>query len=190
MRHAVDGRRFGRNTSHRLAMLQNLANSVIEHEHVITTVEKAKEARRVIERLITLAKRNTLHARRLVFARTRSQGVVTKLFGELSKRYEARPGGYTRIVKLSDTRRGDGAEMAVIELVDHPAIVRGREGKVTDSEAQAAAGAEGATPAATDPFKKARKLFSGKRASSKAGSSGAAKKPARAARKGGSRGEG
>src|SRR4051812_49307631 len=102
MRHNVDGRKFGRNTSHRKAMFKNMANCVIEKEQIITTVQKAKEVRRVVDRLITLAKGGTLHSRRLAFDRTRNSLVVEKLFGVLAKRYGARAGGYTRVLKVSD----------------------------------------------------------------------------------------
>jgi large subunit ribosomal protein L17 len=164
MRHGVDGRKFGRNTSHRVAMLTNLANSLIKQEQIVTTIEKAKEARRVAERLITLAKRDTLNARRLAFARTRDNDVVAKLFDELTKRYQARAGGYTRIVKISERRYGDAAKMAMIELVDHPAIDRKKKVKAAPAE-----GAEGqaAETMASDPFAKMRKLFSGKKKAAK-----------------------
>ena len=165
MRHGVDGRKFGRNTSHRVAMLKNLANNLIKQEQIVTTIEKAKETRRVAERLITLAKRDTLNARRLAFARTRDEAVVTKLFGELTERYKARKGGYTRIVKVSERRWGDAAKMAMIELVDHPLIDRKRKAKEATE-----ASAEGQTTEAvsTDPFSKFRKLFAGSKKATKA----------------------
>src|ERR1041385_8746474 len=115
MRHNVDGRKFGRNTSARLAFFRNMANSVIEKEQVITTVQKAKEVRRVVDRLITLGKSGNPASRRLAFDRTRSDLVVKKLFTELAERYKARNGGYTRILKMADRRWGDAAEMAVLE---------------------------------------------------------------------------
>ncbi len=153
-------------------MLTNLANSLIQQEQIVTTIEKAKEARRVAEKLITLAKRNTLNARRLAFARTRDDGVVAKLFDELVKRYEGRSGGYTRIVKISERRYGDAAKMAMIELVDHPKIDRKKKAKAAPAE-----GAEGQAgeSVATDPFAKMRKLFSGskKAAKKEAGKEGA-----------------
>lgn len=161
MRHGVDGRKFGRNTSHRRAMFRNLANSVILQEQITTTVEKAKEARRVIDRLITLAKNGDLASKRLAFDRSRDRKVVTKLFGELAERYKTRKGGYTRVLKFSELRRGDAARMALLELVDHPVIDRKRKPK-----AQTAEGSEGVQSAttATDPFSKFRKLFGGKKA--------------------------
>jgi large subunit ribosomal protein L17 len=158
MRHGVDGRKFGRNTSHRVAMLQNLANNLIKQEQIVTTIEKAKETRRVAEKLITLAKRDTLNSRRLAFARTRDNDVVSKLFGELTERYKARKGGYTRIVKISERRWGDAAKMAMIELVDHPKLDRKKKAKEAPAE-----GAENTAAETTvgDPFAKMRKLFAG-----------------------------
>src|ERR1700739_4307127 len=128
MRHHVDGRKFGRNTSHRVAMFRNMANCVIEKEQIITTVQKAKEIRRVVDRLITLGKSGTPSSRRLAFDRTRNNLVVSKLFSTLAERYKARAGGYTRVLKVADRRWGDAAEMAVLELVDTPAVDRKRKG--------------------------------------------------------------
>lgn len=171
MRHGVDGRKFGRNTSHRVAMLQNLANNLIKQEQIITTIEKAKETRRVAEKLITLAKRDTLNSRRLAFARTRDNDVVSKLFGELTERYQARKGGYTRIVKISERRWGDAAKMAMIELVDHPKLDRKKKAKEAPAEGAENAASESAVG---DPFAKMRKLFAGTKR-------GGAKKEAKAA---------
>ena len=116
MRHRKSGRRLNRNSSHRQAMFRNMAGSLIEHEVIKTTLPKAKELRRVVEPLITLAKEDTVANRRLAFSRTRSKDVVGKLFGELGPRYQERPGGYTRILKCG-YRAGDAAPMAYIELV-------------------------------------------------------------------------
>ena len=116
MRHRKSGRQLNRNSSHRKAMFSNMAASLFEHEVIKTTLPKAKELRRVAEPLITLAKEDTVANRRLVFARTRSKSAVGKLFDELGPRYEARPGGYTRILKCG-FRPGDSAPMAYIELV-------------------------------------------------------------------------
>ncbi|MBX3708014.1 MAG: 50S ribosomal protein L17 [Pseudomonadales bacterium] len=116
MRHRKSGRQLNRNSSHRQAMFRNMAASLFEHEVIKTTLPKAKELRRVAEPLITLAKDDTVANRRLVFARTRSKTAVGKLFDELGPRYQARPGGYTRILKCG-TRAGDAAPMAYIELV-------------------------------------------------------------------------
>lgn len=130
MRHNVDGRKFGRNTSARVAMLKSMANNLIHHEHMITTVEKAKEVRRVVDRLITLAKKNDLHSRRRAFDKTRDRDVVVKLFGSLGPRYATRNGGYTRVLRVDGTRLGDGAEMALIELVDRPIVEKKKKAKV------------------------------------------------------------
>ena len=161
MNHNVDGRKFGRNTSHRKAMFKNMANCVIEKEQIITTVQKAKEIRRVVDRLITLGKNGTLASRRLAFDRTRNDLVVSKLFSTLAERYKARAGGYTRVLKVADRRWGDAAEMAVLELVDHPVLDRKRKPKEV-SAADAAADAEKKAAMPTDPFGKFRKLFNPK----------------------------
>jgi large subunit ribosomal protein L17 len=119
MRHGHGLRKLNRTSSHRLAMLQNMMNSLIEHEVIKTTVPKAKELRRVIEPMITLAKKPTLANKRLAFDRLRDRDSVVKLFGELGPRFAARPGGYTRILKMG-FRVGDNAPMALVELVDRP----------------------------------------------------------------------
>ncbi len=121
MRHGHGLRKLNRTSSHRLAMLQNMMNSLIEHEVIKTTVPKAKELRRVIEPMITLAKKPTLANKRLAFDRLRDRDSVVKLFGELGPRFAARPGGYTRILKMG-FRVGDNAPMALVELVDRPEI--------------------------------------------------------------------
>ena len=119
MRHRHGLRKLNRTSSHRLAMLRNMCNSLITHEAIKTTVPKAKELRRVVEPLITLGKTATLANRRLAFDRTRDRDVVAKLFNELGPRYGSRPGGYTRILKMG-FRVGDNAPMAFVELVDRP----------------------------------------------------------------------
>lgn len=121
MRHGHGLRKLNRTSSHRLAMLQNMMNSLIEHEVIKTTLPKAKELRRVIEPMITLAKEPTLANRRLVFNRLRSRDSVTKLFDVLGPLSKTRPGGYTRILKMG-FRVGDNAPMALVELVDRPQI--------------------------------------------------------------------
>ena len=121
MRHRHGLRKLNRTSSHRLAMLRNMCNSLLTHEAIKTTVPKAKELRRVVEPLITLAKEATLANRRLAFDRLRDRDVVTKLFNELGPRYNARPGGYTRILKMG-FRVGDNAPMAFVELVDRPDV--------------------------------------------------------------------
>jgi large subunit ribosomal protein L17 len=119
MRHRNTGRQLSRNSSHRKAMLRNLAASLLNHEVIKTTLPKAKELRRVAEPLITLAKSDSVHKRRIAFARLRDRDVVTKLFNELGPRYKERPGGYMRILKMG-FRPGDSAPMALVELVDRP----------------------------------------------------------------------
>ena len=121
MRHRKSGRQLNRNSSHRQAMFKNMAVSMIEHELIKTTVPKAKELRRVVEPLITLAKKDSVANRRLAFARTRCKSAVGKLFDELGPRYEDRPGGYLRIIKAG-FRTGDKAPMAYVELVDRPIV--------------------------------------------------------------------
>lgn len=119
MRHRLSGRQLGRNASHRKAMFRNMSASLVEHELIKTTLPKAKELRRVIEPLITLAKVDSVANRRLAFARLRSKEAVGKLFSQLGKRYQTRPGGYVRILKCG-FRPGDKAPMAYVELVDRP----------------------------------------------------------------------
>lgn len=121
MRHGHGLRKLNRTSSHRLAMLQNMMNSLIEHEVIKTTVPKAKELRRVIEPMITLAKKPTVANKRLAFDRLRNRDAVVKLFGDLGPRFATRPGGYTRILKMG-FRVGDNAPMALVELVDRPEI--------------------------------------------------------------------
>jgi large subunit ribosomal protein L17 len=122
MRHLVDGRKFGINTSHRKAMFKTMANNLLRHEQIVTTVPKAKELRRVVDRLITLGKKGSLHAKRTAFDRTRDRDSVVKLFGTLAERYAKRAGGYVRVLRMDGTRWGDGAEMAIVELVDRPVV--------------------------------------------------------------------
>lgn len=119
MRHRVGHRKLQKTTSHRLAMLDNMVTSLLEHEAIETTLPRAKEARRLAERVITLGKRGGLSNVRLAERRVRSREVLQKVFGELKDRYADRPGGYTRIVRLG-YRLGDAAQMALLELVDRP----------------------------------------------------------------------
>ena len=121
MRHRKSGRQLNRNSSHRQAMFRNMASSLIGHEIIKTTLPKAKELRRVVEPLITLAKVDSVANRRLAFARTRNTETVAKLFNELGPRFAQRAGGYTRILKCG-FRAGDNAPMAYIELVDRPKV--------------------------------------------------------------------
>lgn len=127
MRHRLSNRKLNRTTSHRLAMLRNLANALLKHEAIKTTLPKAKELRRVAEPLITLGKKPSLANRRLAFDRTRDREIVVKLFDVLGPRYQSRNGGYLRILKCG-FRQGDNAPMAFIELVDRP------EGEVIAAE--------------------------------------------------------
>jgi len=119
MRHGHGLRKLNRTSEHRLAMLRNMMNSLIEHEVIKTTVPKAKELRRVVEPMLTLGKEPTLANKRLAFDRLRNRDNVAKLFNELGPRYKTRPGGYTRILKMG-FRVGDNAPMALVELVDRP----------------------------------------------------------------------
>ena len=135
MRHRKSGRQLNRNSSHRQAMFRNMASSLVKHGVIKTTVAKAKELRRVVEPLITLAKTDSVANRRLAFARTRDQEVVGLLFSELGPRYQERPGGYTRILKCG-YRTGDKAPMAYVELVDRPAIEEVAE-EVEEASAEA-----------------------------------------------------
>jgi large subunit ribosomal protein L17 len=117
MRHLKQGRKLGRTTAHRKALLRNLATALFEHERIITTEAKAKELRRVADKLVTLGKRGDLHARRQALRVIRSNAVVRRLFDEVAPRFAQRPGGYTRVLRVG-YRPGDAAAMAVIELVD------------------------------------------------------------------------
>jgi len=128
MRHRHGLRKLNRTSSHRLAMLRNMTNSLFTHEAIRTTLPKAKELRRVAEPLITLAKTATVANRRLAFDRLRDRDVVTKLFNDLGPRFKARPGGYLRILKFG-FRVGDNAPMALVELVDRPQPVAESEAK-------------------------------------------------------------
>ena len=121
MRHGNGLRKLNRTSSHRLAMLRNMSNSLLQHEVIKTTLPKAKELRRVVEPLITLGKKDNLANRRLAFDRLRDREMVTKLYTELGPRYAARPGGYLRILKFG-FRVGDNAPMALVELLDRPEV--------------------------------------------------------------------
>lgn len=136
MRHGHGLRKLNRTSAHRQAMLRNMMNALLTHEAIKTTVPKAKELRRVVEPMITLAKKATVANRRLAFDRLRDRAVVVKLFDELGPRYAGRPGGYTRILKMG-FRVGDNAPMALVELVDRP------EGQASDAAgSEASAGTE------------------------------------------------
>jgi large subunit ribosomal protein L17 len=164
MRHGLTGRQLSRNSTHRSAMLRNMAASLLRHETIKTTVPKAKELRRFVEPLITLGKKDSEANRRLAFSRLRDAEVVTKLFGELGPRFSKRPGGYTRILHMAN-RAGDNAEMALMALVDRAAVAdappaddAGKKPKARKKKAVAAesAPAAEAAPAADAPAKKPR----------------------------------
>ncbi len=121
MRHLKDGNKLGRTSSHRNAMLSNMVSSVFEHKHIRTTTAKAKEARRMVDRMITHAKKNTVAARRLVFDHLRRRDIVKILFDEIAPKYATRNGGYTRVLKLG-RRQGDGAELSILELVGYETL--------------------------------------------------------------------
>lgn len=137
MRHGKFGRKLGRTTEHRSSMLSNMAASLLLHEQITTTLPKAKEVRRVAERMITLGKKGGLHARRQAIAFLKDEDVVSKLFGTLAERYKARAGGYTRVLKAG-FRYGDSAAMAVVELIDRDAEAKGAADKARVAAAEAA----------------------------------------------------
>ena len=124
MRHGLSGRKLGVTSSHRAAMFRNMAVALIKHEQITTTLPKAKELRPVAEKLVTLAKRGDLHAKRQAFNQLRDETIVAKLFDALATRYKTRAGGYTRVLKAG-TRYGDAADMAVIEFVDRDPAAKG-----------------------------------------------------------------
>jgi large subunit ribosomal protein L17 len=167
MRHKLSGRQLSRNSSHRHALMRNMSVSLLRHETIRTTVPKAKELRRVVEPLITLGKSDSEANRRLAFARLRDSNLVEKLFDDLGPRFRARPGGYTRILRMVP-RAGDGAKMALMQLVDRPAPV-----------------AVSTEPADAGKPKKARGADAGDKAAAKAAkaSAKAASKDAKAAAK-------
>ena len=151
MKHRVAGRKLGRTSSHRLALLRNMSRELFANERITTTLGKAKELRPFAEKLITLSKRETLHSRRLVLRDIHDREVVAKMFDSLSARFAQRPGGYTRIVKLGP-RRGDSAEMALIELVGAETEAK-LKGKAEGDQAADAKGKAGKTKPATSKGK-------------------------------------
>ena len=153
MRHRNTGRQLSRNSSHRHAMLRNMASSLLRYETIRTTVPKAKELRRVVEPLITLAKADSMALRRLAFARLRDEAVVEKLFDDLGPRFKARAGGYTRILKM-EPRPGDSADMALMSLVEEAAPVA--EKKKDEKSAKAPKKGKKAAPAADAPEAEAK----------------------------------
>jgi large subunit ribosomal protein L17 len=136
MRHQLSGRQLSRNAPHRWAMLRNMAASLIRHETIRTTVPKAKELRRIVEPLITLGKEDSDANRRRAFSQLRDAEVVVKLFEDLGPRFKARPGGYTRILRM-DSRPGDAAPMALMQLLDQPGLAEQTQGPGTEGETKA-----------------------------------------------------
>ena len=126
MKHKIKGKKLNRTSSHRKALFKNMAQAIIKHEQIITTLPKAKTMKPIVDKLITLAKKDSLHARRQAFSKLRDDKMVTKLFGTLASRYADRTGGYTRVLKAG-FRYGDSAAMAVIELVDRDEDARGKD---------------------------------------------------------------
>jgi large subunit ribosomal protein L17 len=139
MMHGKRGRRFSRTVSHRKSMFANLAASLIQHEQIVTTLPKAKDLRPIVEKLVTLAKRGDLHARRLAVSEIRDLGSVKKLFDTLGPRYKARSGGYTRVLKAG-FRHGDNAAVAVIEFVDRDVEAKGKGDKARHAAERAEQG--------------------------------------------------
>jgi large subunit ribosomal protein L17 len=135
MRHGNRGRKFNRTAAHRKAMFANLAAALIKHEQIVTTLPKAKDLRPVVEKLITLAKKGSLHAKRQAISQIRDEGQVAKLFGILAPRYKGRMGGYTRVLKAG-FRFGDNAPMAVIEFVDRDTSEKGKDSGPTQQKAE------------------------------------------------------
>jgi len=138
MRHGMSGRKFSRKSQHRLAMFANLAQALIKHEQITTTLPKAKDLRPVVERLITLAKKGDLHARRQLIAQLKDETMVSKLMSTISERYKTRNGGYTRVLKAG-FRYGDNAPMAIIELVDRDESAKGQDSGPLEENAEAVA---------------------------------------------------
>ena len=126
MKHRIKGKKLNRTSSHRKALFKNMAQAIIKHEQIITTLPKAKTMKPIVDKLITLGKKGSLHARRQAFSKLRDESMVAKLFGTLAPRYADRNGGYTRVLKAG-YRYGDAAAMAVIELVDRDEDARGKD---------------------------------------------------------------
>ena len=126
MKHRIKGKKLNRTSSHRKALFKNMAQAIIKHEQIITTLPKAKTMKPIVDKLITLGKNGTLHARRQAFSKLRDDTIVSKLFGTLATRYADRNGGYTRVLKAG-YRYGDAAAMAILELVDRDEDARGKD---------------------------------------------------------------
>ncbi len=153
MRHQLSGRQLSRNAPHRAAMFRNMAASLIRHETIRTTLPKAKELRRIVEPLITLGKADSDANRRRAFSQLRDAEVVIKLFEDLGPRFKARPGGYTRILRM-DVRAGDSAPMALMQLLDQPALAENTEAAADEAEAEKKAPKKKAAAKKASPKKK------------------------------------
>src|ERR1700742_4126278 len=153
MRHRNSGRQLSRNASHRHAMLRNMATSLLQHETIRTTVPKAKELRRVVEPLITMAKVDSIGSRRLAHSRLRDDAVVEKLFADLGPRFKARAGGYTRILKM-EPRPGDNADMALMSLVESAAVAADKKDAKAPKKSKKADAADESTAAEKPKRKK------------------------------------
>lgn len=138
MRHNMSGRKLGRKSGHRRSMFANMAQALIKHEQISTTLPKAKDLRPIVEKLVTLAKRGDLHARRQVLSQIKDAKLTDKLFATLADRYKTRQGGYTRVLKAG-FRYGDNAPMAIIEFVDRDESAKGQDSGLVDEAAEAAA---------------------------------------------------
>src|SRR5580698_5100892 len=156
MRHRNSGRQLSRNASHRHAMMRNMATSLLQHETIRTTVPKAKELRRVVEPLITMAKVDSIGLRRLAHSRLRDDAVVEKLFADLGPRFKARAGGYTRILKM-EPRPGDNADMALMQLVDSAPVATEKKADTKAAKAPKAAPKKSKKAAAADESEAAAK---------------------------------
>ena len=133
MKHRIKGKKLNRTSSHRKALFKNMAQAIIKHEQIITTLPKAKTMKPIIDKLITLGKKGSLHARRQAFSQLRDNNMVSKLFGDLATRYAERQGGYSRVLKAG-YRYGDAAAMAVLELVDRDEEARGKDSGPTQEQ--------------------------------------------------------
>jgi large subunit ribosomal protein L17 len=153
MRHQLSGRQLSRNAPHRAAMFRNMAASLIRHETIRTTLPKAKELRRIVEPLITLGKADSDANRRRAFSQLRDAEVVIKLFEDLGPRFKARPGGYTRILRM-DVRAGDSAPMALMQLLDQPALAENTEAAADEAEGEKKAPKKKAAAKKASPKKK------------------------------------
>ena len=175
MRHQNSGRQLSRNSSHRAALMRNMASALLRYETIRTTVPKAKELRRVVEPLITMAKRSEEHKRRLAFSRLRDDAVVAKLFTDLGPHYKARPGGYLRILRHG-LRPGDSAPMAVVQLVDRAAVAAGEQPVKAEKAPKAEKKAKADKPAKAAKPAKAEKTAKSEKADKKPAAKKAAKK--------------